>query len=117
MGFLHRGGKVLVQAAQEGKVSRDELAQRLATAQCQLCALLEQHPSQAVGIQQHGLSYLLFPGSYVFSYLDDWLIKMSVLLLSTKKRRPFFLRPEFIALCCNRVPQILSQATIKQVFS
>lgn len=81
-----------MQAAQEGKVSRDELAQRLATAQRQLCALLEQHPSQAVGIQRHGLSYLLFPGSYVFSYLDDWLIKMSVLLLSTKKKTAFFFK-------------------------
>lgn len=79
-----------MQAAQEGKVSRDELAQRLATAQRQLCALLEQHPSQAVGIQQHGLSYLLFPGSYVFSYLDDWLIKMCVTAEHKKKTAFFF---------------------------
>jgi len=38
-------------------------------------------------MQQGVLSYLLSLGSCVFSYLDDWLIKTSVLLLSTKKRR------------------------------
>lgn len=63
------------------------------------------------GMQWGGLSYLL--SSHVFSYLDDWLIKTSVTAEHKKTDTVlffFFLRLEFIALCCNRASQILSQA-------